>query len=270
MEVRRKRRQIARRKRYRKETAEKRALRSAEVYKRSTRITAMRHKRRVLDKKIALLFKGGMNKEDIIKRCGYNISFGRITMALNNYPVVQPVITPACREEYKKFISAVKKYSGWRQEVKKVYKDSTFTPRQARIEACKRLPGLHHLLEKYDVRIFDRDTSTYPMSEKQKPPSEIVIEGREQSYRENLRWAIEAAGAFQRTKVPPALCPNNTAYYLYTQAVAEPKEFLSRLGQVELKTDYSEEERQNANKAANRSITEIDQMLNEIESSDAM
>ncbi len=65
--------------------------------------------------------------------------------------------------------------------------------------------------------------------------TEVICHNEEMSYKENLRWAIETAGNFLRTKKPPIECPNNSAWYLYIQAVKEPKDFLAKLGQIEVK-----------------------------------
>jgi hypothetical protein len=63
----------------------------------------------------------------------------------------------------------------------------------------------------------------------------VICENKEQTYRQNLRWAIDAAGDFHRTGHKPKGCPNNSAWFLYVQAVKDPKDFLGKIGQVESK-----------------------------------
>ena len=73
---------------------------------------------------------------------------------------------------------------------------------------------------------------------------EIHLEDRELSYRGNLQWAMNAAGDFQRTRRKPRSCPNNAAYFLYLQALEEPKDFMQKFGQVESKIDADESDRE--------------------------
>ena len=63
----------------------------------------------------------------------------------------------------------------------------------------------------------------------------VKCDGVQQSYRENLSWAMAAAGERLRTGAKPSACPNDAAWYLYIQAVDSPKEFLQRIGQIEVK-----------------------------------
>ena len=65
----------------------------------------------------------------------------------------------------------------------------------------------------------------------------VFIEGKEQSYRENLSWAMEAAGKFLCTDQKPTECPNHSAYFLFKQAINEPKDFMAKVGQIESKND---------------------------------
>jgi hypothetical protein len=86
---------------------------------------------------------------------------------------------------------------------------------------------------------------------------------KEQSYRENLRWAINAAGEFLRSGKRPAICPNNSAWYLFVQATKDPKDFLGRVGQIESKgEDDSDKELRVSTK---HSIEEIELFLQELQ-----
>lgn len=90
----------------------------------------------------------------------------------------------------------------------------------------------------------------------------VRSENREQSYRENLSWAIKSAGEFLRTKRKPKVCPNDAAYFLFCQAMKEPKDFLQRVSQVETKTeDTSDRESRISTK---RTLDEIDSFLERI------
>ena len=80
----------------------------------------------------------------------------------------------------------------------------------------------------------------------------------DQSHRENLQWAIAAAGHFLRTNQEPLTCPNNAAYFLYRQAREQPKEFLTKVTQVETKVDRSGE---GVKRAVQKSIEEINKLL---------
>lgn len=86
-----------------------------------------------------------------------------------------------------------------------------------------------------------------------------------QTYRENLRWALNAAGEEQRSRVKPVECPNNSAWYLYIQAIQDPKDFLQKLGQVESKVLESELELEDGKRYSKRSIIELDEQLATLE-----
>jgi hypothetical protein len=67
--------------------------------------------------------------------------------------------------------------------------------------------------------------------------AKITSEGKQQSYRENLAWAIDAAGEFIRTKNAPKTCPNNSAWFLYCQAIKDPKDFHAKVSSIEKGAD---------------------------------
>ena len=87
------------------------------------------------------------------------------------------------------------------------------------------------------------------------------------TYRQMLAWAVEAAGQRRRTGADPVSCPNDSAYWLYEQAVSDPKGFLTKINQVEAKHD---EEEGNLQKMNARSIQEIDAMLSLLDAEEAL
>lgn len=117
--------------------------------------------------------------------------------------------------------------------------------------------------DKLAVIIADYDLTQYgvPKSKSDTESSSIHSDNVKQSYRENLRWAISAAGKQKRTGEDPETCPNDAAYYLFRQAKDDPKDFLSKIGQVESKSTSQDEISEDERRQATRSINEIDEML---------
>lgn len=163
-----------------------------------------------------------------------------------------------------------KTYNAWDARVKEFQESSGYSKDQSVVRASKEFPCLNRLFREYDVAAFDPNPESHPQLPVygQVRKSEIHVEGRELSYRDNLRWAIEAAGLYLRTGEQPFECPNNSAFYLYQQAISEPKDFLSRVGQVESRGDGELEEQRLARKAGKRSVAEIEEMLAALEMSD--
>jgi len=87
-----------------------------------------------------------------------------------------------------------------------------------------------------------------------------VNEEKEQTYRENLNWAISAAGEFLRTNREPGKCPNNIAWFLYKQAIAEPKDFMAKVTQIESKI-VDDITTQEINRSVKHSLQEIETFL---------
>jgi hypothetical protein len=75
---------------------------------------------------------------------------------------------------------------------------------------------------------------------------------------------MDAAGKYLRSGSNPDECPNDTAFYLFRQAVEEPKDFMAKVSQMELKIDKEEELRQNARRDGQRTVAEIKSFLAEI------
>ena len=164
-----------------------------------------------------------------------------------------------------------KSYESWKARVEELSsKDGGgLTKNEAVVRASKEYPCLGKIFREFDVREFDANPESHAHIRHygEAPPKagQVRCEGKEQSYRENLRWAMNAAGEHVRTGEAPTSCPNNSAFYFYEQARSEPKDFLAKVGQIESKSDGESEAQKNARLAGKRSITEIDGMLSELE-----
>ncbi len=91
----------------------------------------------------------------------------------------------------------------------------------------------------------------------------VKCEGKALSYRDNLAWAMASAGTYLRTKKHPITCPNDSAWFLYTQAVDEPKDFMAKVGQVESKNDSGELDAERR-KGSKKTLSEIENFLEEL------
>jgi hypothetical protein len=85
-------------------------------------------------------------------------------------------------------------------------------------------------------------------------------EEKVQSYRDNLAWAMNAAGEQVRTGAHPETCPNNSAWFLYIQAINEPKDFMAKVASIESKIDPGEDERE-IKAASKKTLLEIENFL---------
>jgi hypothetical protein len=145
-----------------------------------------------------------------------------------------------------------------------------YTKNQAIVRASKEYKCLKLLFREYDLKLFDPNPESHPdIVHKQdiqpdKTLNGVICEGKQQSYKESLQWAIEAAGKFLRTNENPISCPCDAAYYLYQQAITEPKDFLGRVGQIEAKVAGESEDDKNIKREGKRSISEIESMLQEL------
>jgi len=165
-----------------------------------------------------------------------------------------------------------KMYKEWKDRVDWLMSESGggYNEKQAVVRASKEYPCLTKLFREYDVSDFDPNPESHAhidhtISAAKTSYDGIVCKKVTQSYRDSLRWAIDAAGTKLRTSVLPAECPNDTAFYLFRQAIEEPKDFMQKVSQMELKVDKEDEIRQNARKDAKRSIEEISDYLEELE-----
>ena len=156
-------------------------------------------------------------------------------------------------------------YERWNNAINKLKKGSGYSQQQAMVQISKDYPCLKRLFREYDVSEFDPHPGSHPdtptIGLPDSPAVEIECLGEEKSYRENLNWAMDAAGEYLRIGIHPVLCPNNQAYYLYIQATENPKDFMQRLGQVESKGDSELDEQRSLRNGSKKSIREIEEML---------
>ena len=89
---------------------------------------------------------------------------------------------------------------------------------------------------------------------------DIQSEDIKQTFREDLAWAIQAAGLKLRTKESPTKCPNDSAFFLYQQAVENPKDFLTKFAQIEGRSGDSDEDKETS-RVCKRAIFEIEEQL---------
>ena len=162
-----------------------------------------------------------------------------------------------------------KSFDSWKARVEELAaKDGGgLTKNEAIVRASKDYTCLGRLFREFDVRAYDPNPESHAHIQHfgEQPKHEVQSEDIDQSYRESLRWAMHAAGTTSRTGVTPTVCPCDRAWYLYEQAVSDPKDFLMRVGQVEAKEDAADADRRNAKESGARSIAEIDDMLSELE-----
>ncbi|MFZ5830561.1 MAG: hypothetical protein ACOY3P_10755 [Planctomycetota bacterium] len=92
----------------------------------------------------------------------------------------------------------------------------------------------------------------------------VLCDNQVLSYQENVRWALKAAGEFIRTGQRPKRCPNDSAWFLYVRAVEDPKEFMAKVAQLELRADDDAAQRE-TKRHAEASIEEIDAILANLE-----
>jgi hypothetical protein len=97
--------------------------------------------------------------------------------------------------------------------------------------------------------------------------SNVTNEGKIQSYLENVQWAMSKAGEFSRTQKHPVACPNDSAWFLYTQATNEPKDFMAKACQIEAKNDGGEADRL-SKQSSKVLLSEIEEFLAELSEKD--
>lgn len=163
-----------------------------------------------------------------------------------------------------------KSYNSWTARVAELESPGggEMTHSQAVVRASKEFACLHRLFREYDLSDFDPNPDSHPTIKHFGKPladAQVVSEGIEQSYRDSLRWAIDAAGMHLRTGDHPETCPCDAAFYLYRQAIESPKDFMAKVGQIEMKVDAESAAAKSARKSGNRSVQELDAMLQELE-----
>lgn len=157
-----------------------------------------------------------------------------------------------------------KTFDAWRSRVEDLETNGGCTHEGAIIQASKDFKCLARLFREYDTSAHDPNPESHPeilRHGQPEPVDGITCEGKSLSHRENLAWAIEAAGKFLRTMEKPKTCPNDAAYFLYRQACDDPKEFHAKYTQVVGKPNEDEEAERKARTSGQRSIEEIDRML---------
>ncbi len=152
-------------------------------------------------------------------------------------------------------------YIRWENLVKELQEEEGVNRRQAIVNASLTFDCLSVIIADYNLSQYGVPNTSINAEVTVSVSSRDV----KQSYRENLRWAHDAAGKFMRIKEEPDDCPNDAAYYLYQQAIQDPKDFLGKVGQVEVKASSQEEIEENDRKQATKSIEEIDEMLATLE-----
>ncbi len=154
-------------------------------------------------------------------------------------------------------------YNEWNDQIEALV-DKGMNKSQATVQASKDFDCLHSLFSEFDLAPSDPNPESHPNIQthgRQGVENDIECEGVVQSHRENLAWAIEAAGRYLRTGEHPAVAPNDAAYFLYTSACNDPREFLGKFTQVDLRGGDDGEEERLSRKSGERSIEEINSML---------
>lgn len=163
-------------------------------------------------------------------------------------------------------------HAQWRDKID-AGRDQDMTNKKATVLASEDFLCLTRLLTEYDFNdVYTKAVYGNPIKPQRSgtvagalygtlKSKAVGCEGIDQSHRENLRWAIGEAGKFLRTNQNPTSCPNDAAWWLYRQAIEEPKDFLGRYNQVEAKCDDEAEALRKARHSGEQSIAEIDQML---------
>lgn len=156
-----------------------------------------------------------------------------------------------------------KTYEKWQALVNELQEDGGCTREQAIVQASKEQPCLRRLFREFDIGDYDPKPGSHPDIYQPAPVQldGIKSEGKELSFRENLTWAIEAAGKYLRTNKKPKTCPNDSAYFLFKQANEQPKEFLGKFAQIEGKGGNKAEEDRMTRQSGKRSIEDIEAML---------
>ncbi len=145
-----------------------------------------------------------------------------------------------------------------------------FTRQQAVVTGSKGFACLRRLYMKYDVYEHDTKPDSHPDVKhkrdlrESKAKKTIPCEDRELSYRDNIRWAVEAAGHWLRTGKDPEITPNDTAWFLFCMAREEPKDVMSKINQVEARDPGDDEDDRQTRREGKRMIAQLDEMIGEM------
>ena len=91
----------------------------------------------------------------------------------------------------------------------------------------------------------------------------VKSEGIKQTYRENINWALSTAGEFLRTEVEPETCPNDAAFFLYQQAIDDPKDFMAKVAAIEKSAEDSADN--TVKVSTKKTLSEIESFLERLE-----
>lgn len=155
-------------------------------------------------------------------------------------------------------------YDKWKTRIAEISVQEGISRCEAVIKASQEHSCLAPLMNEYDFELYGVIGTPNIMEGK----GGIVCRNEELSYRENLRWAIDAAGEFQRSREHPVECPNNSAWYLFTQAILDPKDFLAKLGQIEVKASEKDVLTEDTRRHSRQSIKDLDDQLAVLQDSD--
>ena len=151
-------------------------------------------------------------------------------------------------------------FNDWKEQIATLASRPGVSRRQALVRVSKEHPQLQKLMMEYDFSALGLNDDKL-----QEAAPKVICEEKEQSYREDLKWAKMAAGRYLRTKVKPIICPNDSAWYLYSQALSDPRDFLTRVGQIESKANVEDESVVSNTRFATKSLEDIDDMLSTLE-----
>lgn len=128
---------------------------------------------------------------------------------------------------------------------------------RAYVAAAREYPAAVPLIEKHGVGGYDPIKGSKKAKKSSQSKDVIKSEGIEQSFHENLAWALDSVGRYHREGKEPDTCPNDAAYFLYYQGLNDPKDFMAKAASAAAKRKEDGAER----KSADRSIDELDRML---------
>lgn len=166
---------------------------------------------------------------------------------------------------YKLWSTDRKEYDQWKRRKNELFQVGSMREEEAYVAAAKEFPMLKEVFDTYNYSKWDSSLVCTPDDKAKQlmEEREIKIEGRELSYRENVAWALNAIGVYKRTTMGPATCPNDSAYWLYLQALNDPKSFLDKVNSMEMKV-MSSSTKEQSKELAQRSMEEIEDMLEEL------
>jgi hypothetical protein len=164
-------------------------------------------------------------------------------------------------------------YKEYEERVKNLQDDDGggLTKSEAIVRAAKEHKCLHPLFREYNIAAFDPNPESHPNIKQwgdtkgmSLANAKVEFTGEEYNYQDCLRWAMEAAGSFMNTGEHPKTAPSGSAWFFYQQAIAEPKDFMAKFGQMEAKADDGSSEREKIRRDTDRTIEEIHEQLNEL------